>query len=99
MRAAALQPALVDVADQEVGTALVAALADLAEQLLDRDARLFGPAFAEVVTVGVLAPHGGNRGMMMPDQGFGEVAVRLTGTPENWQSAHVALSLGVYEVL
>jgi hypothetical protein len=43
MRAAALQAALVNVADEEVGAALVAALTDLAQQLLDRDAGLFGP--------------------------------------------------------
>src|ERR1700758_2110358 len=53
MRAVAVQAALVDVADQEVGTALVAALADLPQQLLDQDAGLFGPALAEVVAVGV----------------------------------------------
>jgi len=53
VRAVAVQAALVDVADQEVGAALVAALADLAQQLLDRDAGLLCPALAEVVTVGV----------------------------------------------
>jgi hypothetical protein len=52
VRAVAVQAALVDVADQEVGAALVAALADLAQQLLDRDAGIFGPALAEVVAVG-----------------------------------------------
>ena len=45
--------ALVDVADEEVGAALVAAFPDLPQQLLDRDAGLFGPALAEVVAVGV----------------------------------------------
>jgi hypothetical protein len=44
--------ALVDGADEETGAALVAALADLPEQLLERDAGLFCPAFAEVVAVG-----------------------------------------------
>ena len=48
-----LPAALVDVADEEVGAALVAGLADLPQQLLDRDAGLFGPALAEVVAVGV----------------------------------------------
>jgi hypothetical protein len=53
VRAVAVHAALVDVADEEVGTALVAALADLPEQLLERDSGLFGPALAEVVAVGV----------------------------------------------
>ena len=53
MRVAAVQAALVDVADKQVGAALVAALADLAQQLLDRDGGLFGAALAEVVAVGV----------------------------------------------
>ena len=53
MRLAAVQPALVDIADQKVGDALVAALPDLAQELLDRDARLLGAALAEVVAVGV----------------------------------------------
>jgi len=53
VRAAALQAALVNVADEEVGAALVAALADLAQQLLDRDTGLFCPALAGVVAVGV----------------------------------------------
>ena len=45
--------ALVDVADQEVGAALVAALPDLAQELLDGDAGLFCPPLAQVVAVGV----------------------------------------------
>ena len=45
--------ALVDVADEEVGAALVAEFPDLPQQLLDRDAGFFGPALAEVVAVGV----------------------------------------------
>ena len=45
--------ALVDVADEEVGAARVAALADLPQQLLDRDPGLFGAALAQVVAVGV----------------------------------------------
>ena len=53
MRAVAVQAALVDVADQEVGAALVAEFPDLPQQLLERDAGLFGPALAEVVAVGV----------------------------------------------
>ena len=53
MRPVAVEPALVDVADQEVGAALVAALLDLAQELLDRDAWLLGAALAEVVAVGV----------------------------------------------
>jgi hypothetical protein len=53
VRLAAVQPALVDVADQEVGAAPVAALPDLAQELLPRDARLPGAALAEVVTVGI----------------------------------------------
>jgi hypothetical protein len=53
VRAAAVQAALVNVADKEVGAALVATFADLAQQLLDRDAGLFGPALAEVAAVGV----------------------------------------------
>jgi hypothetical protein len=53
VRPVAVEPALVDVADQEVGTALVAALPDLAQELLDGDARLFRPPLAEVVAVGV----------------------------------------------
>ena len=53
MRAVAVQAAPVDVADEEVGAALVAALADLPQQLPDRDAGLFGPALAAVVAVGV----------------------------------------------
>jgi hypothetical protein len=51
VRLAAVQPALIDVADQEVGAALVAALPDLAKEVLDRDAGLFGAALAEVVAV------------------------------------------------
>ena len=51
MRLAAVQPALIDVADQEVGAALVAALPDLAQELPDRDAWLLGAALAEVVAV------------------------------------------------
>ena len=53
VRAVAVQAALVDVADQEVGAALVAAFADLAQQVLDRDAGFLGAALAEVVAVGV----------------------------------------------
>jgi hypothetical protein len=53
VRLAAVQPALVDVADQEAGAALVTAIPDLARQLLDRDARLLGAALAEVVAVGI----------------------------------------------
>jgi len=53
VRAVTVQAALVDVADEEVGAALVAAVADLAQQVLDRDAGFFGPALAEVVAVGV----------------------------------------------
>src|SRR5258708_6419830 len=49
----AVQAALVDVADQEVGAALVAALADLPQQVLDRDSGLAGPALAQVVAMGV----------------------------------------------
>ena len=52
MRAVAVHAALVDAADEEFGTALVAALADLPQQLLERDAGLFCPALAEVVAVG-----------------------------------------------
>ena len=48
-----LWPSLVDVEDEQVGAALVAALADLPQLLLDGDAGLFGPALAEVVAVGV----------------------------------------------
>ena len=53
MRAVAIHAALVDVAGEEVGAALVAAFADLPQQVLERDAGLFGPALAEVVAVGV----------------------------------------------
>ena len=53
MRPVAVQAALVDVAGEQVGAALVAALADLPQQLSDRDAGLFGPALAEVVAVGI----------------------------------------------
>jgi hypothetical protein len=53
VRAVAVEPALVDVADQEVGAALVAALPDLAQELLDRGSRLLGAALAEVVAVRV----------------------------------------------
>src|SRR5262249_33115644 len=52
VRAVAVQAALAGVADEEAGAALVAALADLPQQLLNRDAWLFRPALAEVVTVG-----------------------------------------------
>ncbi len=45
--------ALVDVADQQVGAARVAALADLPQQLLDRDPGFLGSALAQVVAVGV----------------------------------------------
>src|SRR5262252_5662131 len=53
MRPVAVQPALIDVADQEVGAALVTAFPDLAQELLDGDAGLCCPALAEVVAVGV----------------------------------------------
>ena len=52
VRAVAVQAAPVDVADQEVGAALVAAFADLAQQVLDRDPGFFRVALAEVVAVG-----------------------------------------------
>jgi hypothetical protein len=42
VRAVAVEPTLVDVADQEAGAALVAALPDLAQEVLDRDGRVFG---------------------------------------------------------
>ena len=48
-----VQAALVDVAHQQVGASLVAAFADLPQQLGDRDALLFGPPLAEVVAVRV----------------------------------------------
>jgi hypothetical protein len=53
VRPVAVRAALVDVADEEVGTALVAALADLPQQLPERDAGLFCPALAEVAAVRV----------------------------------------------
>ena len=53
MRPAAFCAALADVADEQVGAALVAEFPDLPQQLLDRDAWLFCPALAEVVAVGV----------------------------------------------
>ena len=53
MRAVAVEAPLVDVADQEVGAALVAAVADLPQQMLDRDSGLLGAALAEVVPVRV----------------------------------------------
>ena len=52
MRPVAFCAALVDVADEEVGAALVAEFPDLPQQLLERDAGFFGPALAEVVAVG-----------------------------------------------
>jgi hypothetical protein len=52
VRPVAVQPALVDVADQEAGAALVAAFPDLAQELLDGGAGLFCSALAEVAAVG-----------------------------------------------
>jgi hypothetical protein len=53
VRAVAVQAALIDVADQEVGAALVAAFPDLAQQVPDRDRGFFRAALAEVVAVGI----------------------------------------------
>jgi hypothetical protein len=53
VRAGVLGPALVEVADQEVGASGVAELADLAQELPDRDAGLFCPPLAGVVAVGI----------------------------------------------
>jgi hypothetical protein len=44
MRPVAAEPSLVDVADEEVGTALLARLADLSQQLRDRGAGFRGAA-------------------------------------------------------
>ncbi len=44
MRPTAFCAALVDVADEQVGAALVAEFPDLPQQLLDRDTGFFGPA-------------------------------------------------------
>ena len=53
MRPVALQAALADVADEQVGVALVAEFPDLPQQLLNRDRGVFGAALAQVVAVGV----------------------------------------------
>jgi hypothetical protein len=62
VRPVAVEPALVDVADQEVGAAPVAALPDLTQELLDGDAPLFRPPLAEVVAVGA-----GKGGLVLRD--------------------------------
>jgi hypothetical protein len=48
-----LDASLVDVADQEVGTAGVAKFPDLPQKVGDGDCRLLGAACAQVVAVGV----------------------------------------------
>jgi hypothetical protein len=53
VRPVALGASLVDVADEQVRAALVAELADLPQQLLDRDRGVLGAAPAQVVAVGV----------------------------------------------
>lgn len=53
MRPACFGAALAEVADQQVGAALVTALANFSQQLGDRDARLVGSALAEVVAVAI----------------------------------------------
>ena len=53
MRPFGVGAALVEVADQEVGAAGVATLADLAQQLLNGDPGFLGAAFAQVVAVRV----------------------------------------------
>jgi hypothetical protein len=47
---------LVDVADEQVGAALVAELPDLPQRLLDRDPGFFGAPLAQVVAVGIDEP-------------------------------------------
>jgi hypothetical protein len=68
VRPVAVGAALVDVADEQVGAALVAELADLPEQLPNRDSGVLGAPLAQVVAVGIdergpvlrgaLQPHG-----------------------------------------
>jgi len=53
VRPVAFGAALVDVADEQVGAALVAELADLPQQLLDGHGGVPGAALAQVVAVGV----------------------------------------------
>ena len=70
MRPAGLGPALGDVLDEEGPAALVAELADLPQQLQDRNPGFFGAALAQVISVGT-----GQRGPVLPGplQPFGAV--------------------------
>ena len=53
MRPVRFDPALGDVAEEQVGAALIAEFPDLPQQLLDRDRGVFGAALAQVITVGI----------------------------------------------
>jgi hypothetical protein len=53
VRPVRFDPALGDVADEQVRTAGVAEFPDLPQQLLDRDRGVFGAALAQVVAVGI----------------------------------------------
>jgi hypothetical protein len=86
VRAVAVQAALVDVADQEVGAALVAALADLPQQVLDRDSGLAGPALAQVVAMGVDEGGAVFRDALQPLRFAGPV-VALDGVEREVQAA------------
>jgi hypothetical protein len=54
VRPVSLGAALVDVADEQVGAALVAELADLPQQLLDRDRGVLGATVAALIAAGVV---------------------------------------------
>jgi hypothetical protein len=86
VRAVAVHAALVDVADEEVGAALVAAVADLPQQLLDRDAGLFCPALAEVVAVGADESRAVLRDALQP-LWFAGTVVALDGVEREVQAA------------
>jgi len=53
VRPAGVGASLVEVADEQVGAAQVAALADLPQQLLHRDAGFLSAALAQIVAVGI----------------------------------------------
>ncbi|MCX4429794.1 hypothetical protein OG834_01660 [Streptomyces mirabilis] len=78
--------ALGDVADQEVRAAGVAEFADFGEQVGDRDGGVRGPAFAQVLAVGIDQSGAVLRG---PDEpvGLGVAGVAFDGVEREVQAA------------
>jgi hypothetical protein len=89
VRAVAFCAALIDVADEQVGAALVAEFPDFPQELLDRNPRLLGPAFAQVVAVGVDEGRPVFRDALQPLR-FAGAVVALDGVEGEVQAAGAA---------